>query len=909
MASYRGTYFLVSGWRGSDGKWTMANVPVYRLYNPFAGYHMYTTSYAEYTGMVSDGWRGEGIIFFTDGSGDVPLFRLYNQYNGMHLFTTSKSEYDGLVSAGWTGEGVAMSLDSTGNFDVYRLYNQYTGEHLYTPSASERDGLAARGWTAEGTAFRAYALVALDTASDSTADGTDVRLGAFSYARSQAWAMDARADGSQRLMNLQTGRCLAVAGSAVTTAGADVWQWHDDGSEGLRWAVTPTGSKATIGGTECELVTLSPSSGASMGVAASSGAVGADVRLAAIQASSALQQWALLPMPAVRSRGLYELRLMADTGLALDVAGASAADGADVMVHPANGGNNQKFWLEDEGDGWSLRAVHSGKYVDVAGGSIGDGANVQQWRDNDTRAQRWLLTATGTTWLGGGSRQVVTLGAADSDGLLLTATAASADASAYVEAAAASDTQRWALLPTVGVDGSVPVPTDVCLSSAVGRHEGGDRAYQARCYPSWRCADGFVRGGNHYQCRWRRRYLRTSTSTWTPWEGWNEWAERPSYESGGVTWLSDGVDTSYAVADAKSMQVEFQVRAAAADGGGLLVGGAADAVHSVSFVPSMSFETAAGVTPEALELRVSSDYPGTSALYVQEVRVNGANVLYEGFDAGAVTQSPRLVEVPLRRLSREPADGDSVEVVYQVGNDVVSRWTWRTWSSGALRAAYSAGNEAVSPTIEAGPGRTLRVGVPSLGGRASVWWRGAGGALAAAHEGESGGVDWWSIEYPMGAGFGVVYEAVSADGSRWALGSVAIAATDPRLGGPCHALSWDAAGGGRRSLLVEWVEKSGYGSRDMQPGSATATLSGRDRPAVTFDGVTKATWDVDGYLLPGGDAGDVDDLVDAVERAHYVTYRSPRGEVARCAVTRASYKYDRLRAKVSIDLTEVGTDG
>lgn len=909
MASYRGTYFLVSGWRGSDGKWTMANVPVYRLYNPFAGYHMYTTSYAEYTGMVSDGWRGEGIIFFTDGSGDVPLYRLYNQYTGMHLFTTSKSEYDGLVSAGWTGEGTAMTLDSTGNFDVYRLYNQYTGEHLYTPSASERDGLAARGWTAEGTAFRAYALVALDTASDSTADGTDVRLGAFSYARSQAWAMDARADGSQRLMNLQTGRCLAVAGSAVSTAGADVWQWHDDGSEGLRWAVTPTGSKATIGGTECELVTLSPSSGASMGVAASSGAVGADVRLAALQASSALQQWALLPMPAIRSRGLYELRLMAATGLALDVAGASAADGADVMVHPANGGNNQKFWLEDEGDGWSMRAVHSGKYVDVAGGSISDGANVQQWRDNDTRAQRWLLTATGTTWLGGGSRQVVTLGAANSDGLLLTATAASADASAYVEAAAASDTQRWALLPTVGVDGSVPVPTDVCLSSAVGRHEGGDRAYQARCYPSWRCADGFVRGGNHYQCRWRRRYLRTSTSTWAPWEGWNEWAERPTYGEGGVTWLSDGVDTSYAVADAKSMQVEFQVRAAAADGGGLLVGGAADAVHSVSFVPTMSFETAAGVTPEAVELRVSSDYPGTSALYVQEVRVNGANVLYEGFDAGGVTQSPRLVEVPLRRLSREPADGDSVEVVYQVGNDVVSRWTWRTWSSGALRAAYSAGNEAVTPTIEAGPGRTLRVGVPSLGGSASVWWRGAGGALAATHEGEIGGVDWWSIEYPMGAGFGVVYEAVSADGSRWALGSVAIAATDPRLGSPCHALSWDAAGGGRRSLLVEWVEKSGYGSRDMQPGSSTAALSGRDRPAVTFDGVTKATWDVDGYLLPGGDAGDVDDLVDAVERAHYVTYRSPRGEVARCAVTRASYKYDRLRAKVSVDLTEVGTNG
>lgn len=44
-------------------------------------------------------------------SGDkdmIPVYRLYNQYNSQHLFVSSKSEYNNLVSQGWTGEGIVF---------------------------------------------------------------------------------------------------------------------------------------------------------------------------------------------------------------------------------------------------------------------------------------------------------------------------------------------------------------------------------------------------------------------------------------------------------------------------------------------------------------------------------------------------------------------------------------------------------------------------------------------------------------------------------------------------------------------------------------------------------------------------------------------------------------------------------
>jgi hypothetical protein len=82
--------------------------PVFRVYNPFAGDHHYTTSAAERDHLVSVGWNDEGVGWCSAGEDGVPLWRQYNPnaVAGAHNYTVSEAERDHLVSIGWHDEGV-----------------------------------------------------------------------------------------------------------------------------------------------------------------------------------------------------------------------------------------------------------------------------------------------------------------------------------------------------------------------------------------------------------------------------------------------------------------------------------------------------------------------------------------------------------------------------------------------------------------------------------------------------------------------------------------------------------------------------------------------------------------------------------------------------------------------------------
>ena len=76
----------------------------------------------------------------------------------------------------------------------------------------------------------------------------------------------------------------------------------------------------------------------------------------------------------------------------LDVAGASASDGANVDVYASNGTKAQRWALSSDGDGWfAILSRNSGKALDIDGASTLDGANVWQYSGNNTNAQRWLF--------------------------------------------------------------------------------------------------------------------------------------------------------------------------------------------------------------------------------------------------------------------------------------------------------------------------------------------------------------------------------------------------------------------------------------------------------------------------------------------------------------------------------------
>ena len=77
--------------------------------------------------------------------------------------------------------------------------------------------------------------------------------------------------------------------------------------------------------------------------------------------------------------GLFEIHPV-HSGKCLDVTGASAADGAQIIQYGCHGGPNQQFLLIPKTEGnYTLIARNSGKCLDIAGASQDLRAPLIQW--------------------------------------------------------------------------------------------------------------------------------------------------------------------------------------------------------------------------------------------------------------------------------------------------------------------------------------------------------------------------------------------------------------------------------------------------------------------------------------------------------------------------------------------------
>lgn len=91
--------------------------------------------------------------------------------------------------------------------------------------------------------------------------------------------------------------------------------------------------------------------------------------------------------------GVYFRIVAVHSGKVLDVAGGSYSDGARIIQWDWHGGDNQLFHFEHLGAGeYKITAKHSGKVLDVSGASTANGANVIQWTWHGGNNQRWLLS-------------------------------------------------------------------------------------------------------------------------------------------------------------------------------------------------------------------------------------------------------------------------------------------------------------------------------------------------------------------------------------------------------------------------------------------------------------------------------------------------------------------------------------
>jgi hypothetical protein len=92
-----------------------------------------------------------------------------------------------------------------------------------------------------------------------------------------------------------------------------------------------------------------------------------------------------------QGQGYYRLTAQ-HSGLVLDISGASTANKAKAVQWPWNGGLNQQWKVEDMGGGkYRLTARHSGKCLSVSGASLSDGAGIVQLPWSASSSQLWIL--------------------------------------------------------------------------------------------------------------------------------------------------------------------------------------------------------------------------------------------------------------------------------------------------------------------------------------------------------------------------------------------------------------------------------------------------------------------------------------------------------------------------------------
>ncbi len=137
--------------------------PLYRLYSPILGGHVYTPNTVGYSQLTEIGWKPEGPSFrvmkaagVVSGAAGaittVPFTRLFNANIGRHVMTTDQTQVSAFASLGWTNEGARgfiLPSKVDGTVPIFRLYSPVFNSYIYLTSEADRDAVVTAGWKFE----------------------------------------------------------------------------------------------------------------------------------------------------------------------------------------------------------------------------------------------------------------------------------------------------------------------------------------------------------------------------------------------------------------------------------------------------------------------------------------------------------------------------------------------------------------------------------------------------------------------------------------------------------------------------------------------------------------------------------------------------------------------------------------
>ena len=98
--------------------------------------------------------------------------------------------------------------------------------------------------------------------------------------------------------------------------------------------------------------------------------------------------------------GIYQIHTLIDPTKVIDITKASKKNGANIEIWNNTKGENQKFQLTYDNEGYyTISDIRTGKVLDVYGGYSKPGTNVQMWEVNGTDGQKWKIDKDGEAYI------------------------------------------------------------------------------------------------------------------------------------------------------------------------------------------------------------------------------------------------------------------------------------------------------------------------------------------------------------------------------------------------------------------------------------------------------------------------------------------------------------------------------
>ena len=189
--------------------------------------------------------------------------------------------------------------------------------------------------------------------------------------------------GVYEIISVSSGKAIDIKSGKYTVVGTLVQQYTANSTIAQRWYLKKSGSHYLI---------TNGNSGLVLDMGGKNTKSGTQVKMAK-ETGADSQLWDVY----VNNSGAYEIISVANK-MALDVKGASSANGAAIQVYSANHTAAQQWKLEqktaaiEDGTYAICSAIDGSMVLDVSGGSKANGGKVQVYTSNDTMAQRWQLT-------------------------------------------------------------------------------------------------------------------------------------------------------------------------------------------------------------------------------------------------------------------------------------------------------------------------------------------------------------------------------------------------------------------------------------------------------------------------------------------------------------------------------------